>query len=386
VSTLSYTRENAATFDAASGNLTELEYLALNSALNVADGHARQHLTDGQRSIVAQLPDLFSEAADNPVEKLERAAFGSYFALLGQHSFPVRRGGVLSCYSSSVAMEIVARSLVTGTDSIALIHPTFDNIPDILKGVGLRLLPLPEAQIHEGDLTGAPLDTADSVFVTTPNNPTGRVLPEDRLRLLAGRCAERGQVLVLDTSFRGFDPRAHYDHYAVLEDSGCRWIVIEDTGKLWPTLDLKVGWLVTSEHLGLPVAQVYSDILLGVSPLVLVLLRRFAEDAAAGGLADLHRFVAANRELLRSTLAGVPGVSFPDSGSRGSVERIHLGRRGSVPTWRALQQRNVYALPCRQFFWANPEEGDHMLRVALARPAPTVTAAARIMRTVLLDE
>jgi enduracididine biosynthesis enzyme MppP len=382
VSTWSYTPPTAFSGAVAGGNLTQLETLALNSRLNVADGHARQEPTAGQMKVIQDLPELFVEASGKPVEELERAAFGAYLRLLGQHSFPTRPGRVLSCYSSSVAMEIVARSLATATDSMALIHPTFDNIPDILKGVGLRLVPLSEADLHHGDLTRIPL--TGGVFVTTPNNPTGRVLSEPRLRELALSCASRDEVLVLDTSFRGFDTRAQYDHYAVLEDSGCRWIVIEDTGKLWPTLDLKVGWLVLSEGLGLPVPEVHSDILLGVSPLVLAMLRGFAEDAERGGLAELHRFVAANRELVRSALADVPGVSYPDTGSRGSVERIGLGDRSGMDTWAALQTRNVYALPCGPFFWNDPAEGDHMLRIALARPTPVLTAAVEVIRSVLL--
>ncbi|MFI7416477.1 enduracididine biosynthesis enzyme MppP [Nonomuraea sp. NPDC049684] len=364
-------------------NLTEFECLALNSPLNLADGHARQALTASQARIIDDLPNLFAKAAARAPEEVELDACRAYLGLLGQHSHPVGDGRVFACYSSSVAMEIFARALAQKGEAVALIHPTFDNIPDILRGVGLNLLPLEEDVLHGGDLPRALLDAVSCVFVTTPNNPTGRVLPEERLRALAAQCAEHDVVLTLDTSFRGFDPRAHYDHYRVLEDSGCRWIVIEDTGKLWPTLELKIGWLVTSAEPGLPVAKVYSDILLGASPLVLALVQRFAEDAADGGLPDLHRFIAGNRALVRRSLAGLPDVDFPDPGSRASVERVRLGRRSALEVWSALREHNVYMLPCQKFHWADPSEGDHMLRVALARPAASLSEAARALRLVL---
>ena len=102
-------------------------------------------------------------------------------------------------------MEIFARSLVTKTDAIGLIHPTFDNIPDILRGVGLRLVPVEEEQLHDEDLSAELLESVGCIFVTTPNNPTGRVMSEQRLRALADQCAKHGVVLALDTSFRGFD-------------------------------------------------------------------------------------------------------------------------------------------------------------------------------------
>ncbi|MFD8495087.1 enduracididine biosynthesis enzyme MppP [Amycolatopsis sp. NPDC059657] len=365
------------------GNLTQFEYLALNSPLNLSDGHARQALTPAQAGIIDELPSLWADAVKRPVEEVERSAQRAYFELLGQHSHPGADGRVLACYSSSVAMEIFARALATTTDAIGLVHPTFDNIPDILRGVGMRLVPVEEHWLHDDDLPADLLRSLGCLFVTTPNNPTGKVVTEERLRRLAAQCAEHGVVLTLDTSFRGFDTRAHYDHYAVLEQSGCRWVVIEDTGKLWPTLELKIGWLASSANVGLPLAKVYSDILLGVSPLVLSMVKRFSEDAAGGGLAELHQFIAANRATLRNGLAGIPDISFPDPDSRASVERLDVGSRTGLEVWTALREHNVFALPCHQFHWARPQEGEHSLRIALSRSAEAVTKATNALRAVL---
>jgi enduracididine biosynthesis enzyme MppP len=368
------------------GNLTQLEYLALNSSFNLADGHARQELTPGQGKMVGELPGLWAEAVERPVDEIEQESHRAFFHLLGQHSYPGADGRVLACYSSSVAMEIFARALVTETDTIALVHPTFDNIPDILRGVGLKLVALEEDVLHGGDLDVEMLTSVGAIFVTTPNNPTGRVLSQERLKRLAEQCAEHGVVLALDTCFRGFDEAGQYDHYAVLEASGCRWVVIEDTGKLWPTLELKIGWLVRSSNVGLPLAKVYSDILLGVSPLVMLMVKRLSEDAADGGLRDLHEFIATNRALVRANLDGIPGLTFVDPDSKVSVERIHLGDRFAMDVWAALREHNVYVLPCGQFHWANPTEGDHMLRIALSRSPVSLDVATRALRTVLMGD
>ncbi|MEU5837261.1 enduracididine biosynthesis enzyme MppP [Streptomyces diacarni] len=365
------------------GNLTQLEFLALNSEFNIADGHARQALTTGQNKIVDDLPLLFAEGEKRPVEELEREAHAAFFNALGQHSYPIAPGRVLSCYSSSVAMEILSRSLAETIESVALIHPTFDNIADLLRGNGLKLLPLDENMLHDGDLDVGLFASTGCVFVTTPNNPTGRVVSKERLTRLAEQCAAHGAILALDTSFRGFDTRAQYDHYEILQASGVRWVVIEDTGKLWPTLDLKVGMLVHSDNLGLPVEQIYSDILLGVSPLILAMVRRFSEDAAAGGLEHLHRFIASNRAMVRSELAELPGVTVPDPESRASVERVGIENLTGTEVWERLREHNVYALPCRSFHWANPSAGDHTLRLALARSTDPLTQSVRALRHAL---
>lgn len=365
------------------GNLTQFEYLALNSPLNLADGHARQELTPGQVAIVDELPSLWADSVKRPVDEVEAEAHRAYFELLGQHCYPGTQSRLLSCYSSSVAMEIFARSLATVTGSIMLVHPTFDNIPDILRGVGLRLVPVEEPELHGDGITDAQLRDVGCLFVTTPNNPTGRVMTRETLARLAARCAEHDVVLTLDTSFRGFDTDAHYDHYEVLEASGCRWVVIEDTGKLWPTLELKIGWLAFSQDVGLPLPEIYSDILLGVSPLVLSMVRRFSEDAAGGGLEQLHEFIATNRAIVREHLDGLPGVTLPYPDSRASVELIDLGPRSAVGVWSALREYNVYALPGEKFHWANPAEGSNRLRLALSRPADSVLTAAKALRAVL---
>jgi enduracididine biosynthesis enzyme MppP len=361
---------------AVGGNLTELERTAIVSGVNVADGHARYPLTPAQQAIVARLPELFDEAARAPEAALDREAQAAFLSALGQHA-ALTEAEVLSCYSSSVALEILGRALYAdGLRRVALVHPTFDSIPDILRGVGMQLIPAPEERLFDGSFELPP--ATDVLLVTTPNNPTGRVLDWGLLEYWAARCAERGVVLVLDTSFRGFDRRAQYDHVEVLVRSGCRYVLIEDSGKLWPTLDLKVGLLVFPPGDPLPLHRIYTDILLRVSPLILLLIRRFAEDAVAGGFADLHALIAGNRSLLERHLAGAAALADPDS--RISVARLDLPPE--VPAgrlWSSLQDRDVHVLPCGQFHWADHEGGERYVRVALSRdPADVVLAAAAI--------
>jgi enduracididine biosynthesis enzyme MppP len=365
--------------DADIGNLTELERAALRRGINVADGHARFEPTGSQQKILSRLPELFAAAAEESEVDLDREAQVAFLSALGQHT-ATTGAELLTCYSSSVAMEIFGRSLaMTGARRVALIHPTFDNIPDVLKGNGLRLHPVREDDLHDGSADLPP--DIEVLFITTPNNPTGRVLRPDLLRHWAETCALRGIVLALDTSFRGFDVGAQYDHYAVLAEAGCRYVVIEDTGKLWPTLDLKVGILAFPATEPLPLRRTYTDLLLGVSPLILALVRHFAEDAASGGFAELYRLVARNRLVVGAQLGDVSTVWFPDPDSRISVLRIGLPPdRPATRMWRDLRAQGVHVLPCRQFFWADPRAGERFVRVAIGRPTELVADAAAAIR------
>lgn len=363
-------------------NLTMLENNALLGGLNVSDGHPRMPLTDSQRAIIDDLPALFGQAEKSLFGDIEREAHRAFLGGIGQAHAPFGTGRLASCYSSSVAMDITARVLAQRTRQVALIHPTFDNIPDILSGRGLVLLPLSERELAAGEpsLSGE----VGAVFVTTPNNPTGWVLPEASLRRLAAFCARSGRVLALDTCFRAQDLRSQYDSYQVLDESGAEWVTIEDTGKLWPTQELKAGFLAWGARTRLPLNEAFSDVLLSVSPVVLLMITRFAGDAAAGGYAALHSLIRGNRAALADVLAGTP-VRLADPGSRISVARLSLPPQGPTAQqlYTMLRRENVHTLPCGPFYWARRPEGDHQLRVALARPASDVTRAAQAIAKAL---
>ena len=367
---------------AGTANLTQYELQAERSGLNLADGHARQPLTEAQSRVVESLPELFRRAQRGVVPELDREAQATFLCALGQRH-ALTCADVLSCYSSSVAMEILARALrAGGRRRIGLVHPTFDNIPDILRGVGLQLSPVSEETLSSaGSLPDAGVDV---LFVTTPNNPTGTVLDEERLAHWARWCAGRGVILALDTCFRGFDPRAQYDHYRVLDETGVAWVVIEDTGKMFPSLDLKVGFLAASRLLPVPLRRVYTDILLGVSPAILCLVTALADDAARGGLAALHRLIGDHRALVRAAIPSPGCGRWPDSDSRISVERLELpaGLRASRVA-RDLRRRGVHVLPGPRFHWAEPEAGEAFIRIALGRSAGEVRAGAEIIRAEL---
>ncbi|MDJ0004846.1 aminotransferase class I/II-fold pyridoxal phosphate-dependent enzyme [Rhodococcus fascians] len=374
-------RMNLITTEVEQKNLTEWELLALDSHLNLSDGHPRQALTTAQSAIIAQLPEIFAQVGrDHPAE-VERRAVRQYMTMVRQVSFPSDR--VLLCYASSVAMEILARAIAIESNRCALLHPTFDNIPDLLRGNGLELVPVAEDVYETGRIDADILGAVGCVFLTTPNNPTGRVLGERQLANIAAQCREHGVILALDTCFRSFDERAQYDHYRVLEESGCRWVVIEDTGKIWPMHELKVGMLIHSENIGPNLAKIHSDILLAVSPVIMQMVERLAIDAVNGGIDDLHAHIAQNREIVHQELRTVPGISYPFSDNMISVEVVDLGHRYAEQVWNELRARSVYLLPCEAFYWNAPERGAHQLRIALSRDPERVRWAMQVLAEVL---
>lgn len=360
------------------GNLTQYEALALGHGVNVSDGHPRQSLTPTQKRIIASMPALFQRGATEDLKELEASAQRALLWPLGQASAPIGTGRIMSLYASSVAMVVVSRLLAERGGSVGLIHPTFDNIPDLMRSAGIQLVPLGEDELLQGH--PRKLGRIRHLFVTTPNNPTGTVLDREELSALATLCARRGITLVIDACFRGFDTRAQFDTYAVLEASGVDYAVIEDTGKLWPVLELKLGFLAVSESLRASTSDAVSDVLLSVSPLLLVLVRELARDGEHGGYRQLHELIANNRAILTEALAPAAPARVMDAGARVSVARVRLPLRVSANRlWSELARRGVHVLPGDSFHWANPVEGDRFVRVALARESLVVSRAASVL-------
>jgi aspartate/methionine/tyrosine aminotransferase len=360
-------------------NLTTMEVDALtdvDGGLNLTDGHARLLLSAEQASIVARVPEMFREASRRSFPDIEREAHSAFLHAIGQHSAPIGSGRILSCYSSTLATDIVARALPIGA-TIAVLHPTFDNIADLFITRGLRLVPLSEESLLAQEWPGSPVS---AIVVTHPNNPTGLITPEGHLRSLAEHAVRHGQTVIIDASFRGQVRDAQYDTYAVLDAAGADWIVIEDTGKLWPTHELKIGLLAYSERTTLPIERAFSESLLSASPVVLQLICALAGDWFSGGYERARDLVERNRSVVREAIGEV-GLKLADPTSQISVARVELPVDGpdSALLYKDMVARGIHVLPCVPFHWADPESGLRFIRLSLARPHSTVEKAARTL-------
>ncbi|MCE7080330.1 aminotransferase class I/II-fold pyridoxal phosphate-dependent enzyme [Streptomyces sp. ST2-7A] len=366
-------------------NLTKMEVAALtdvNGGLNLTDGHARLTLSARQAEVIARFPDLFQEASRRRFADIETEAHRTFLDAVGQHSAPVGTGRILSCYSSTLATDIVARALPQDTE-VALLHPTFDNIADLFRTRGLRLRPLSEDDLVQRRWPGRPVGV---IAITHPNNPTGLVTPPGHLRSLAEHAAGHGQTVIVDAAFRGQVKAAQYDTYEILDAAGADWITFEDTGKLWPMHELKIGMLAFSPKHAEAIEAAFAESLLSASPAVLALIRELAKDWGDSGFEHATALIEHNRRIV-STEIGAVGLSLADPDSRVSVARVRLPDNGpdSAKLYAEMVRRGVHVLPCPPFHWADPEEGLRLIRVSLARPSDTVEAAARTLAQTFAD-
>jgi len=363
--------------------VTQLMHAFGEAPTNVAEGYPSWELTPSQHRIIDRLPQLMHAAYEHPYSTLEANAQRALLWGLGQRTAPIGTGQVLSYYSAGVAIDIVGRCLAARTDAIGVIHPTLDCLPGLMRARGPSAVPVSEARLRRRDpLAGLP--PIGGLYIANPNNPTGRILDPDELRRLAEACARRDVALAIDSCFRVFDERAQYDTYAVLDATGVDYVVIEDTGKLWPTGGVRLAFLAFPAHSKLGIPEASADLLFVAPPFACLLVEALALDMAAGGMAVIHERIAANRATLAAALEGCPVATLAEPESKVSVGLVQLDASWtSTRLWGRLIRRGVNAVPGRPIWWASPRAGERYLRVALARAPEVIERAAREIRAEL---
>ena len=224
------------------------------------------------------------------------------------------------------------------------------------------------------------------MFLVLPNNPTGAYLGERDFADLCTYCKLNGKLLVLDLSFRFFSKElSAFDQYSVLQESGVEFITIEDTGKTWPTLDMKVGFVLSSPGVAERLRQITDDFLLNVSPFVLVLLTQFAcDEPGPGQLSEAAQVARKNRLALKRTLEGLP-VQIVEPACDISVAwlRLPAGWSGNKLV-EQVEKTGVSILPGEPFYWHAPVRGREFVRVALLRPADYFNRGSERLRQILV--
>lgn len=374
--------------------LTDHEYLALNSACSFADGHAYHELPKALEGVVVNLPAIWQACQDTPVPVMEVAFKRAWADMLDSSSLQGHQHFKV-CPTASNSIDIVATLLAEQAPRVLLVEPTFDNLFLMLRRRGCSLLPLEEPALIEAieaDQVEALLDgfAFDTLFLVNPNNPTGYLIRERQFEHIAEYCKRRGKLLVVDSTFRFYN-REPFDDYAALVNSGVSFVVIEDTGKTWPTHDMKSSMIVYSADLAKRMQVAYEEIYLCHSRFVMgVFVDLFRRTAMAGVGDTITDEMASRRARVRAVLAGtglrpvtderrtVMPVEWVDISATGKSDRELIDQ---------LLAQGFHCLPGSHFYWHRYyQEGvdrSSFIRLSLARPQQVFDDGLALMRRIL---
>ena len=150
---------------------------------------------------------------------------------------------IVATAGSTDALTRIAAAL---TPRRALVcAPTYSGYEQALSQVDARIMHHSLVASEDFDLTDRVLDYIkpglDAVFLCSPNNPTGRVIPQALLCEVLQSAEECGTWVVLDESYLDF---THEESAAPLVSQFPRLIVAKTFKKSFAMAGLRVGWCV----------------------------------------------------------------------------------------------------------------------------------------------
>lgn len=361
-------------------NLTDYELTALKGKFNLADGHARYDPDRYYNRVI----EILSKSNAARTQKDGEVEFSNVFFKLAKQKISNWIDRTLFCPSASVSIELIANYLRLSRTTTSLIEPVFDNLADILKRHGVLTGALQENRLHEAGLLVC-LDslTTDGFFIVLPNNPTGYIINKETFIDLVNYCQKTNKLLILDFSFRFFcSDLLSWDQYDILENSGVRYIAIEDTGKTWSTFEIKAS-SITSDKTTFPILQkIYSDIFINLSPLILYVLSEFVRETDERGLNYIWQIVDRNRALLRSIVHN--SYLVPRNLPNGSVDWLEITKNvPDIDLVTHFSDAGLHLLPGRHFFWNQSTNHSNFIRLALMRDFDYFSEAMEVFQQTL---
>ncbi|CAN1598385.1 aminotransferase class I/II-fold pyridoxal phosphate-dependent enzyme [Pseudomonas sp. B21-028] len=359
-------------------DITQHEISALKTRFNLADAHTHQDQSVTQREIVNRLPELWYRAQGQSQYQSEQEFIRAFFTFHGQEHALKRHDEIYLVYAASIAMHITATYLRKRNMSVGLIEPCFDNLHDLLKHMEVPLTPLDEALLQSSTDVYAKLQSAaahvDAIFLVDPNNPTGTSMfaqGADTFVEVARYCKDHGKLLILDFCFAAFIKAAggsRVDAYAILDDIGTQYIIMEDTGKTWPLQDTKCATIMSSQALNADIYSLVTSVLLNVSPFVLNVVTQYIRDSSDDDFESVRSVLDVNRAAARRHLQG-NFLNYLTPMVETSVAWFEILREDvSADDLQAyLVGHEVYVLPGKYFYWSQPQVGQKYIRLALAR-------------------
>lgn len=147
---------------------------------------------------------------------------------------------------SSEAIDVLIRSFcAAGRDGIVISPPTFGmyQVYAEIQGAAVRTVPLDREagfRLDPAKVLASWTPSSRLLFVCSPNNPTGAVVPRDDLRQLCAGLAGRG-VVVLDAAYAEF---ADQDDSLALLDEFDNLLVLRTLSKALALAGVRCGSLI----------------------------------------------------------------------------------------------------------------------------------------------
>ncbi|WP_040765777.1 pyridoxal phosphate-dependent aminotransferase [Tsukamurella sp. 1534] len=293
-------------------------------------------------------------------------------------------GEVLVTVGASEGIAAAVLGLVEPGREVILIEPFYDSYAATVAMAGARRVVVPLVEdggryrLDPDMLRGAVTEKTAAIIVNSPHNPTGTVLSDDDLRLIAETCVERDLLCFTDEVYEYllFDGRAHRP-LATFDGMRERTVRISGAAKAFNVTGWKIGWITAPRELADACRAAKQWLTFtGATPLQHAVAH--ALDHETAWLAGLAPDLQAKRDLLTKALVDVGFEVHPSEGTyfvTADARRLGYDDAGALcremPRTVGVAAVPVAALADDQARWG------HLLRFAFAKREEVLADGAR---------
>lgn len=267
--------------------------------------------------------------------------------------------------------------LLNEGDEIVIPTPMYVGYQGLLGAIGCSIIeaPLDTANSFALDVDAVKQAfTADTrvLFLNTPGNPGGNMIPEVQLRELATFCLERNAWIVCDEVYSMITFGKKHTSLIKAADSLENVVVIDALSKSHAMTGWRMGWTVSSEATASRILDFGSGSVFGCC--------QFVQDAAAFALKNDEEYMRAiadeyrlRRNYALERIAEIPKLSTnaPDAGMFVMMNVAQVEPDGLAFAAGLLEHGGVSVLPGIVF-------GDvtrHFVRLSLTQPVHVMSKA-----------
>jgi len=273
---------------------------------------------------------------------------------------------------TSPAMLLVFAGLLDAGDEVLLTDPAYACYPNFLRLVDAipRWVPVREEegfQFNPEELASYLSPRTKAMIINSPANPTGTLLPPERLR----RLADLGPYVVSDEIYHGL---VHVgQEHSILEYTD-RAFVINGFSKLYAMTGWRLGYLIAPRDFVRPLQKLMQNFFISANSFV----QRAGIAALTQAGPDIARMRAVYDERRRFLLAGLKRLGFripvePTGAFYVFVNARHLAPDSYTLAFDLLEQAKVGVAPGIDF----GPGGEGFLRFSYANSLENLTEALR---------
>ncbi|HWC65291.1 MAG TPA: aminotransferase class I/II-fold pyridoxal phosphate-dependent enzyme, partial [Thermoanaerobaculia bacterium] len=267
---------------------------------------------------------------------------------------PDREVTVTCGVSEAIVASVLA--LTEPGDEVVILEPWYENyVPAcVLAGVTPRFVPLGRSDfaLDLDRLAGAVGPKTRLLLLNTPGNPSGRVLSPAELDGIAGICAKRGFIAVVDEIYEHlwYDGSRHVS-LATRPGMRDRTVTLSGLGKSYAVTGWRVGWAVAAPPITALVRKVH-DYLTVCAPALEQEAGRTALALPDSYYEGMRATYARRRAKLLGTLSAAGFTFTPPEGAY--YVMADVGALGWKDDWEFLdflaRKVGVIAVPGSSFY------------------------------------